>query len=108
MKRLPREDNLSQIQGKGHKDAQLESAQRPDVDTLYILPCTNGCKTSEGRKTDDGIDLEACVMRPHLAENRVYDGRETIEEEGKTSEREEGEDGRSTRYVTGDDNRGDR
>lgn len=47
-------------------------------------------------------------MGPHLAEYSVYDERETIEEEGKASQREESEDGCATGCAAGDDNGSDR
>ena len=103
MERLAGEDDLSQIQGKGHKNAQLESTERPDIHTLDVFPCADSGEARVCQQTKDGIDLEAGVVRPHLAEYSIYDGSETIEEEGETGPREEGKDGRAARSATGDD-----
>ena len=108
MKRLSRKNNLGQIQGESHKDAQLESTEGPDINTLDILPCADSGEASICQQTKDGINFEAGIMGPHLAEYSVYDERETIEEEGEASQGEEREDGRATRCAAGDDDRSDR
>ena len=67
------------IKGKGKKYRNFYSLERPDIDTVNLLPTSQGWETGECHQTDESVDLYACVLRPVLVDNSINDESEPVE-----------------------------
>jgi hypothetical protein len=67
------------IEAKGKKYGNFHSLEQPDIDTVNLLPTSQGRETSECNQTDESVDLYARVLRPVLVDDGIYDESKSIE-----------------------------
>jgi hypothetical protein len=71
--------DLCCIEAKGKKYGNFHSLEQPNVDTVYLLPTSQGRETRKCHQTDESVDLYARVLRPILVDDGIDDESKSIE-----------------------------
>lgn len=62
----PQYYHVSDVEKQGKRDSCFDSLQKPDLNTMHILPGSDGGQSREGYDTDYSVDFNTGIVRPKL------------------------------------------